>query len=131
MADISAALVTYLKAYAGLTALVSTRIYPVQLPDDRTIPAVTYHMQTSPRTHVCSYAKPYFRITAWSYTHALSWQIAEQVRLALESYHGAMGTVHAFSMVEDLSDGHFEPVPDPGLFPVHVYARIWYQEAAG
>ena len=132
MADISAALVTYLNANAAIATLVGTRIYAGHLPEDRVLPALTYGCLGIPRLHVARYARPSFRVTAWSYTHAASWEVAEAVRLALECFHGEMGTVHAFSIVDNSYAGRYEPNPNPtsdGLCPVHVYARVWFQEA--
>lgn len=40
--SIESSLINVLEGHAGLTALVSTRIYPDQLPDNPTLPAVVY-----------------------------------------------------------------------------------------
>ena len=133
MADISAALVTHLNADSGITDLVGTRIYQGHLPENRILPAIVYSCVDTPRLHVARYARPSFRVTAWSYTNALSWEVAEAVRASLECFHGLMGTVHAFSLVDNSYDGAFEPQPNAtsdGLYPVHVYARVWFQEDA-
>lgn len=128
--DITDALVAHLKAHVGTAALISGRVYPGKLPEPRVLPAVVYQRQSTPQLHIARYARPTFRLTCWSYTHSQSWQVAEQVRLACECYHGDMGAlVHAFSMVEDLRDGVYEPLPMPGIYPVHVYVRVWFQQA--
>jgi hypothetical protein len=128
--DLLTGLVTYLKAHAGLSALIDTRLYPSVLPEARAFPDVVYQVFTSPQTRYSGTvtAQPYIRFACWSYTHTLSWQVAEQVRQSLEGYHDSLGTVHALSKVEDMRDGRYEPLPAPGIYPVHVYARIWFKE---
>lgn len=128
MDDLCAGLVSYLGAYAGLNALISARIYVDRLPEGRTLPALVYQIQDAPELNIANYVEPYVRFTCWSYTHTLSWQVAEQVREALNAYHGSLGTVHAYSQVVSRSDGRYEPLPAPGLYPVHVYTRVWFKD---
>jgi hypothetical protein len=41
---IARVLVAYLQSHANLTALVSSRIYPLSLPQEPTLPAITYRL---------------------------------------------------------------------------------------
>ena len=123
-------LVSYLGAHAGLNALITARIYPHALPEARALPAVTYQIVATPRDHYSAGVvnHPYILFKCWSYTHTLSWQVAGQLCLALEAYHGMLGTVHGFCSVEDPHDGRYEPLPAPGIYPVLVYARVTFRE---
>ena len=128
VADISSALVAHVLADAGVAGLIAARLYPEPLPEDRILPAGTYACIGTPRLHG---ARSSFRLTAWSYTNALSWEVAEAFRLSLEGFHSEMGEVHAFSIVDNSYAGRYEPNPNPtsdGLYPVHVYARVWSED---
>jgi len=128
MPTIHEALVDYLKTYPGVQALVGTRIFPSIVPANTTYPALTYHLLPSRHTHVANYVEAQFSLTAWSKSVATSWAVAKQLRLALDGFHGDMATVHCFSLVHQWFDGDYED--DTQLYPVRVYARIWYKEAA-
>lgn len=77
-----------LAAFAGLTALVSTRIYPDVMPDTPTYPAVTYQL-TSSKTEKGALTDPplcqaTFQITAWAKSRVDARKIADQIRAALD-----------------------------------------------
>ena len=74
---LSQALFNYLSTYAGLASLVSTRVYPVALPQGATLPAVTYQAR--------------FQFTVWASSYADREAIALQLIAALEGYSGTMG----------------------------------------
>ncbi len=86
------ALFSRLSGFAGLTSLVGTRIYPVQLPQDVTLPAVVYTRISSEREVAMGkdpgIARPRFDVSAWATTFDSSRAIAEQIRLALERFRG-------------------------------------------
>lgn len=43
MADVGASLRAYIVAQAGVSALIGSRMYPDELPQNATMPAITYH----------------------------------------------------------------------------------------
>ena len=76
-----------LAAAAGLTALVSTRIYPDAIPEDAALPAVVYsRIGTEP---VVSVSGSYFGetaqidITAWAATRTAAAAVGDQIKAAL------------------------------------------------
>ena len=97
MADIEAALYTRLTGFAGLLALVSTRVTPMALNQDlRDISAfldsVTYQKVSGPRLHSFA-ADPgvvtaRFQIDAWARSYAKVKGVATQVRSALANQYG-------------------------------------------
>lgn len=90
---------SYLSGYAGLTALVSTRIYPLENPQNVTLPAVCYQLISTPQapgyTHQgpSNLLMPRFQFDCYAGTSLACRQIAAQVRAAMDGYEGLMGTV--------------------------------------
>jgi hypothetical protein len=94
MADIEAALYTTLTSHVGLSALLSTRAYPDLLPDNPTMPALTFQMISNVREErhrgQTGDASPRFQITVWADTRASRAAVAEQVRLAVMAMDGSV-----------------------------------------
>lgn len=76
-----------LTSRAGLTALVSTRIYPDAIPEGDALPVVVYQRSsTSPVTTIGSVTVAEtvrFSVTAWSDTRASAESVADQVAAAM------------------------------------------------
>lgn len=91
---IEEAVYTRLSGYAGLSALVSTRIYPAgEVPQGAVKPYVTYQLISSPRNSVMSrdtVTRPRFQITAWADDYLDAKNVKEQVRLALQRFSGTV-----------------------------------------
>lgn len=88
-----------LSGFAGLTALVSTRIYPIILPQGVTYPAVTYQRISAEARESCmvddvGLVRTRFQMTAWSETFKGARTISEQLRQALQRWKtsGVQGT---------------------------------------
>lgn len=80
-------LYTRLSTFAGLTALVSTRIYPSRLPDNPTLPAVVYTRITT--THVLAsgdvpLVRARMQIDVWDDSYLDVVAVAAQVHAALD-----------------------------------------------
>ncbi len=91
------AIFNYLSSYAGLTALVSTRVYPVTLPQGATLPAVTFMRVSSRRMRTFGSARmgrvARVQLTVWAESYASRQAVAGQIIAALEGYDGTMGGV--------------------------------------
>jgi len=90
---------SYLAGYAGLSALISSRVYHAPLPQGVTLPCLTYQRISTPRelTHDMSgatgtLAHPRFQFDAWATTQAAAKAITDQVRAALNGKTGSIGT---------------------------------------
>jgi len=79
-----------LKAYSGLTALVSTRIYPLPLPQNTTFPAVVYETVSGFEYPAFSSnsgtAERLFQITVWGETTSSVKAVEAQLKGALERW---------------------------------------------
>lgn len=115
MANIREAVTAHLKAHAGLIALIggaSARVYWKQLPQAATYPAVTFFMVDNDRLYrhggPSGNAEPRFQIDAWGSTIASAGAVADQVRIAMNSFTGTVAGVvvnHATCVNEiDLSE---------------------------
>ncbi len=78
-----------LSGFAGLTALVSTRIYPDAVPEGNALPAVVYQrLETELTMTIGSVAVAEdvkFSIAAWAETRAAADAAADQIALALSA----------------------------------------------
>lgn len=93
-------LYSYLASYSGLTALVSTRIYPLRMPADATLPCVTYQRISTPRTLTMDTSgatgdltSPRIQFDAWDTTQSSVKAITDQLRAALNGKTGSTGGV--------------------------------------
>jgi hypothetical protein len=103
-------MVAVLAAHAGLDALINGRCDPLVLPQEPTLPALTYQRIDGPRVGAIggpSYlASPRIQITAWASTYKAAKQVADQVRDALDGYLGDLGGGNQWmaQLANDLDD---------------------------
>ena len=77
---------------AGVTDLVSTRIWPLRIPQDADLPAIAYQQISGPREYshggavgLCQ-ARVQITIQGKSYRQAMA--VAQQMRITLEAFSG-------------------------------------------
>lgn len=92
-------LIAYLGAYAGLTSLISNRVYLMRIPQGATLPCLTVTRISTPREFAMdtsgatgTLAHPRFQFDAWATTYASAKAINDQVRAALMGHTGTTGT---------------------------------------
>lgn len=130
-------LIAYLASYAGLTALISTRVYGTRKPQTVELPCLVIQRISTPRelTHDTSgasgdLAHPRFQFDAWATTEASAKAITEQVRAALNGKTGSIGsggvtyTIQA-ALVEDEAPDY---VPEVDLYRSRSDFIIWHVE---
>jgi hypothetical protein len=90
------ALLTYLGAQGGLTALVSTRIYYVKAVQNTAYPYIVFFKVSSPRNHSYSgsshLAESRFQFSIFAETYNETKSIAAQLQTALQGKTGNIGT---------------------------------------
>jgi len=116
-----AELVTELKAFAGLTALVGSAIYPQVIPQGAALPAVVYSMIDQARLTKLNgvtdgLADYLVTLDAWATTDKAATDISEQIRQALEAATG-------FSAVHTSARDDYEP--ETRRYRVSVDFSIW------
>ena len=130
---IEEAIYTYLSNHAGLTALVSTRIHPLIMPQSTVLPAVTFSKVSGPRVHAmqqdAGLAYPRFQVSCWGATYKSAKDVAAQVRAALQDFKGTMGGVGGVVVsgvfIQDENDLY-----EPGTQVYHIALDfvIWHEE---
>jgi len=130
MATIEEAVVTRMQGYAGLAALVGTRVYPLQVPQDVDLPAIAYQKISSPKTtshggdsHLAQ-SRIQFTIQADTYRAAKA--VADQVRACWAGYRATVDGVRIDgALVQDERDGWSE---QHGAPVVRVDVMVWHHE---
>jgi len=112
------AVYSLLVANAGVLALLSTRIYPLVVPQDASMPALAYQRISSVpvRSHsgFASLTRTRMQITCEAATYASAKAVAVAVRRAVESYVGTVGSVSIRgAFVENESDSFAEGIEAP------------------
>ena len=120
---------TRLSGYAGLTALVGLRIYPVVAPESPVYPLVIYTLispdkpKTSGGTSGNQIAALY-QFSCWADTYASARAVADQIIAAFEDYSGTSdSTVIQFSFYESENE-MFEPTTKKHFIAIDF--MIWY-----
>lgn len=116
MSQIEEAVFSRLSSFAGLTALVAARIYPVVLPQNPTYPAVTYQRISSVRAPAMGtdtgLIATRFQLSTWSSGYAAAKAVKEQLRLATERWRGTvLGIVIQDTFIEGEVDLYETAVP--------------------
>ena len=92
--DIEAGLWAYLQTKSSITSLVGTRVYSQFMPQLPTFPLIIYTKVAEERvsSHQGSsgLSRATIQIDCWADTDDESRNLAEQVRLVLDGYQGAM-----------------------------------------
>jgi hypothetical protein len=131
MMTLEQALFSYLGNYAGLKALVSTRIYPIIMPQNPTLPAVTYQKISGVVDYVMdgtSIKRPRIQVDAWAKSYGAVRGVAEQVKAALDRYTGTMGGTGGVEIIGTWIENEtdlFEP--DTGLYRVSLDFRFEHE----
>jgi len=95
---IEAALYDHLRTDPAIAARVGDRIYPAPLPQDVTLPAVTYSRDGAIDTETLDDGQTAFtgaeiQVDAWADDYQQARQLAAEIHAALRNYRGMMGAV--------------------------------------
>lgn len=119
-----------LTAHAGLSAKIASRVYPVQLPQRPTLPALTYQristrfFPTRDQAH-SSLERPRFQFDMYALTEKECSDVAQQLRSALAGLTQASSPRVYVVFVQDAQqDIHAET----GQYRAIVDAFIWHEE---
>lgn len=133
--DSDQAMFVRLSTTPAIAALCAARVYPNDLPQDITLPAVTYQIVSAPieSTHDevvgQSLAHATYQIDAWATTYATAAAVARQIHLALHTFRGAVPGTPMFQVNLCLRTSK-RPNKDPetGLYWISQDYEIWFQE---
>jgi hypothetical protein len=136
MPDLETVLYTRLSGFAGLSALVSSRVYPLEPPQNPTAPYVTYQRVDEQvlmgMTQDHGMTAPMVQVDCWGETYASARSVAAQVRSALKRWSdAATNPVVLDSFLRSSRDmGRDGEVNDaePRLFRMSLDFEIWHRE---
>lgn len=127
--NIKQALVSYL-LNTELTNLIDNRLFPLILPQDAKLPAVTYQQVSIPRTlslkGTGDKAQPRFQFSCWASNYSEGQAVANKLRNLLDGFSGLMGenvrtSVRVASEREDYES-------ETGRYRVDIDFLIWCEE---
>lgn len=132
MAEIGQVIKTKLTAHAGLSALISTRVHPLQLPQQPSLPALTYRMvsltpvATRDNSGKAGLERPRFQFDCWASTYGGAQAVAQQLREALTTFPQASDPRIDVALVANALDDY---EPDTDRWRVILDAFIWHAES--
>jgi hypothetical protein len=120
----------------GVAALVGTRVYPVVLPQNPTMPAITYQRTSAQRTRSTlgpsGLTRSGFQIDCWSASYLNAKSLCAAVRAAIDGYRETVtgpgvteGNRMGAVMVEGDRDFREE---SPSLYRVSIDITVWHEE---
>lgn len=88
MTSIHGAIVALLVADTAVSALVSSRVYPVRMPINATYPAISIHEISGNEDHVTGHRHNRFQVSCWSTSFAQVQALKEAVIDCLQRFKG-------------------------------------------
>jgi hypothetical protein len=128
MATIEDFVYNRLTTTVNITAIVGTRVYRLRMPDNPTLPAITY--QTISGQGIESVDgdsglyMPTIGIDCWAMSAAVVQDLAYKVRAALLGYSGTYSDI-TISKILEWSHNDLYDV-DTDIFHVAASCRVWY-----
>ena len=107
------------QAVAGLTALIGTRFYNVQAPQQTAMPYVTFQIVSADRVHVMgrdTLGRPRVQMDSWGHDRQEAENVNAQVVAAFNRWSGTVASVVVKDTVT-LSDGIDIEADDVTLMP--------------
>ena len=137
--NIDEAVYAHLIAFPGLSALINKRVYPIVMPINVVLPAVSVQRISTERVHAfqadTGLTSASVQVSIWAktdtvkkgYSHTAA--VSEQTRKALQNFSATMGgtggvTVNAVLMDTEMTD--YDETTQ--TYAVHQDFQIWYQE---
>lgn len=119
-------LLIYLKAHAGLSALVSTRIYGGEAPQGIAKPYLVYTREDTDKEYshdgYSSLQRIYMYLQCYGSGYLSAKQVSDQVVAAIHAWPAANANIQA-AFIEDVDDAYVESI---GLYVAPVTAVFWY-----
>ena len=109
---------------------ITTRCYPVTIPQSPTYPLILYTKISGDRDHALrgasGHAHPRFQVEAWDLTYTAAKTLADAIRNALDDYTGtAAGTVIHSCLIESERDTYESEIE---IYRIMQDYMIWHEE---
>ena len=130
------AIVYILKNDGNVPGLVVARIYPNEVPQGASMPAISYEQASGDREHTMDgpvgMVDASFVINCWASTYAVARELGGYVRLALDGYSGTVGSqVFCVIFLMNESD-NLQRIPDVKIirrYSKQLTFTVWFEEA--
>ncbi len=141
MSLIEEGIVAKIKTVNGITAIIGTgvnaRISPGVLPQNETLPAITYSKISGVRVQIMGgisgLAHPVYQINSWASTYLAAKALAEQVRLGLDANIATTwGSITIRASIMDDDSDLLEVSPDlkeRRRYGIRQDFEVWHDEA--
>lgn len=117
-----------LTTYPATSGLIGNRCYPALLPQEPTLPAVTYDVRNSNTNEgQVFFTQLLVQVNCWATTYAVAAQVGEAVKGALRQYMKKDGTPALISMNDENEADLYDP--ETGLHGRSVEFLAWVVEA--
>lgn len=130
MTTLEEALYTKLTGTTAITDLVSTRVYPIQLPQDPTIPAIVYQRVDTPRTHAYTgptgLARPRFQFDCIGTSYSQAKTLGNTLRQTLDGLRDTISGVWIQGVMSLNEVDFFDPAVD--MYRISIDFMILYEE---
>ena len=118
--------------YSKLSSLVSSRVYPIKLPQGVTLPAITYFQVSGVKGYTHDGAdgmeRQRYQISCWGVSYKVAKELAESVVTSLNGFTGDTVIRVKMSMKENETD---MGDPETGWFQVPVDFIFLTEEVGG
>ena len=124
--NIQEMLYSHLKNSPGVAAVAGARIYPLRLPQEPTLPAITYQRVDAMQNYVHSgptsagrgLVSSRFQVSCWALTYAEAITLSEAVK-------AAMDVLPDTAFIETQADMY---EPETSVYHIPVDVIVWYKE---
>lgn len=121
--SIEEAIFKLLTTEAPIAGVVGTRVYPLQLPQNSTLPAITYMVTSGDPTHCMGedsgVAAVCFQLDIWTESYADALDVFRRLKDAIDMYAGTVAGVD----IQNLAVTNWMDVDDPEPMEPKIYHR--------
>lgn len=131
--DIYGAIVTRLEADTTLTGLISTRLYPNEIPQGDTLPAVFYMTVSDVKDHFLtgqsSLESPIIQFTVYASTKAGAAAVASAIKTSLRDYQGTLSdsTVDCIRLINELPSRYTSDDGTTKIYTHDLEFEVWHK----
>lgn len=124
MTIIDEAIRTIMTSNVAVKSFVGSRIYPLQLPLDCILPALSIHKTSNPYKQIAG--APRFQISCWAEDYLQVQQLSKAVEAALEGFSGVVSGIEIIRIVPIEAPDQYEDLP--GVYHVPYDFKVIYRK---
>jgi hypothetical protein len=114
----------------NVKAIVASRVYPIRLPQNVTLPCITYQRISTPRLHnhdkARATADPRLQLTTWDDNPKDVKTLSDAVRTCLDGYKGTVQSVVIQGTLSDDENSDYDP--ESQIYWTNLDFIIWHEE---